>query len=473
MSHTPQSVEDKSTVVNDPYTLRVEDIKEPPKGWAGSLRYLGPGIITSASIVGSGELIATTALGAQAGFILMWMVILSTTVKVAIQVELARWTITTGEPGLTGFNRVPPKFGRAGWITFLWLLMALSKIVQMGGVVGGTAAAMSILIPIGGDPLSATSLGIWTAIIVVASIVMLWSNKYGPVEAIATVLIVTFSLATIALALALPFSPFPYDAADILSGLTFQLPLGLIGIAVAMFGLTGVGADEIAFYTYWCVEKGYARFTGPNDGSQEWADRANGWIGVMQKDAIVSWVIYTFGTVAFYVMGAAVLHPQGLVPKGNDMILTLSQMYTSSIGDWAAVIFLVCAVAVLASTLWAAVPSHSRLWVNFLANIGVLDWKDPIARNRWLRIFTVALPTLWGILFLLVSSPVLMVTIGGIATGIFLVAVVIGTWFLRKTETDERVKGGKSFSIFLVVSSVAIGLLGIYTVAGAFGLRIG
>lgn len=472
MSPTIESVDDKSMLVNDPYILRVEDIKEPPKGWAGSFRYLGPGIITSASIVGSGELIATTALGAQAGFILLWMVILSTTVKIAVQVELARWTITTGEPGLTGFNRVPPRFGRTGWITFLWLLMALSKIVQMGGVVGGTAAAMSILVPIGGEPLSAISLGIWTAIIVITSIVMLWSNKYGVIEGIATVLIVTFTLATIALALALPFSPFPYGVSDVLSGLTFHLPLGLVGIAVAMFGLTGVGADEIAFYTYWCVEKGYARYTGPNDGSQAWVDRANGWISVMQKDAIMSWVIYTFGTVAFYIMGAAVLHPQGLVPKGNEMIVTLSQMYTTSIGDWASVIFLICAVAVLASTLWAAIPSHSRLWVNFLANIGVLDWKDTAARNKWLRFFTVALPVLWGLLYLLVNSPVLMVTIGGIATGIFLVAVVIGTWFLRKTETDDRVKGGKAFSTFLVVSSVAIGLLGVYTVATAFGLKI-
>ncbi|WP_309130619.1 Nramp family divalent metal transporter [Brevibacterium sp.] len=473
MSYSPGATDKQSTAPNDPYTLRAEDIKEPPKGWVGSLKYLGPGIITSASIVGSGELIATTALGAQAGFVLLWMVVLSTTVKVAVQVELARWTITTGEPGLTGFNRVPPRFGRTGWISFLWLLMALSKIVQMGGIVGGTAAAMSIMIPIGSDPLSPLSLGVWTAIIVIGSIAMLWSNRYGLIERIATVLIVTFSIATIGLALSLPFTPFPYGLSDVAGGLTFHLPLGMIGIAVAMFGLTGVGADEIAFYTYWCVEKGYARYTGPNDGSQEWVDRANGWIGVMQKDAFISWIIYTLGTIAFYIMGAAVLHPQGLIPEGNEMITTLSQMYTDAIGSWAGVIFLICAVAVLGSTLWAAIPSHARMWTNFLANTGVLDWKDPSARNRWLRFFTVLLPVLWGILFLVVSSPVVMITIGGIATGIFLLAVVIGTWYLRRTETDDRVKGGRGFAVFLVISSVAIGLVGVYTALNALGVELG
>src|SRR5918996_5071975 len=91
----------------DPYTLTAEGIKEPPVGWRASFKYLGPGLILSASIVGSGELIATTALGAEAGFVLLWLVVFSTLVKVAVQVELARWTIATGQPALSGYNRVP------------------------------------------------------------------------------------------------------------------------------------------------------------------------------------------------------------------------------------------------------------------------------------------------------------------------------------------------------------------------------
>jgi Mn2+/Fe2+ NRAMP family transporter len=457
----------------DPYHLTADGIKEPPVGWRASLKYLGPGLILSASIVGSGELIATTTLGAEVGFVLLWMVIFSTFVKVAVQVELARWTIATGEPALTGYNKVPPRIGRVGWVNVLWLVLALSKLLQLGGIIGGVAVAFSILFPIGGPALGGTSLAIWTCVLAAGSIAMLYSNNYTLIERGAVGLVVVFSFVTILIALGLPATPFGYGASDIGSGLTFMIPAGALGAALAMFGITGVGADEITFYTYWCVEKGYARWVGPNDGSEEWVRRANGWIKVMYKDALVSWVIYTFGTLAFYLMGAAVLNPQGLVPQGNEMITTLSRMYTDTLGEWASVVFLIGAIAVLGSTMWAAIPSWSRMYVNLLATMRLVDWSDPQSRLRWIRVFTVALPIIWAAAYLLIQAPVIMVQIGGVMTGIFLVAVVIAVWYLRKTETDPRLYGGKVFNGFLAVSSVAIGLLGVYTLLSVLGLAPG
>jgi Mn2+/Fe2+ NRAMP family transporter len=458
---------------DDPYHLTPEGIKEPPKGWGPSLRYLGPGLILSASIVGSGELIATTALGAQAGFAILWMVIFSTLVKVAVQVELARWTISTGQPALTGYNKVPPRIGPIGWVNVLWAIMALSKILQIGGIVGGVAVALSILFPLGGDPLAFTSILVWTVIVVAGSIALLYSNRYSLIERGAILLVVTFSLITVVIALGLPLTPFAYSSGDILVGLTFAIPAGALGAAIAMFGITGVGADEITFYTYWCVEKGYARWVGPNDGSEEWERRARGWIRVMYKDAFVSWVIYTFGTLAFFVMGAAVLNRQGLVPEGNEMITTLSRIYTDVLGEWASILFLVGAIAVLGSTLWAAIPSWARMYTNLLSTAGVLDWQDTPARLRWIRTFTIVLPTIWGAAYLFLQSPVLMVQIGGVMTGVFLLAAVVAVWYLRRTEINPRLYGGTLFNTLLIVSSIAIVLLGIYTALNVFGLTPG
>lgn len=459
--------------VGDPYHLTEEGIKEPPVGWGQSLRYLGPGLILSASIVGSGELIATTTLGAEVGFALLWLVIFSTFVKVAVQVELARWTIATGEPALTGYNKVPPRVGRLGWVNALWILLALSKLLQLGGIVGGVAVALSVLVPVGGDPLGRTSITVWTVVLVVASIAMLYSNRYSLIERGAMVLVVVFSTVTILIAIGLPLTPYPYDGGDLASGLSLAIPAGALGAALAMFGITGVGADEITYYTYWCLEKGYARWTGPNDGSEEWRRRARGWIRVMYKDAAVSWVIYTFGTIAFYLMGAAVLERQGLVPEGNDMITTLSRLYTDTLGEWANVTFLVGAIAVLGSTMWAAIPSWSRMYSNVLSVLGVFDWQDGPARLRWIRVFTVLLPILWGVAYLTIQSPVVMVQIGGVMTGVFLVAVVVAVWYLRQTETDPALRGSPLFNAMLVLSSIAIGLLGIYTLLSVLGVEIG
>ena len=152
------------------------------------------------------------------------------------------------------------------------------------------------------------------------------------------------------------------------------------------------------------------------------------------------------------------------------MIGTVSRMYTDTLGDWAGTLFLVGAVAVLGSTLWASIPSWSRMYTNLLAEFGVVDWRNTRQRLKWIRIFTVGLPIVWGTAYLFIQSPVLMIQIGGVSTGIFLLAAVIATWYLRNTETDPAIRGGRGFNILLAISSVAIVLLGIYTGANVLGL---
>ncbi|RCW45802.1 Mn2+/Fe2+ NRAMP family transporter [Halopolyspora algeriensis] len=458
--------------VDDPYHLTPEGIQDPPAGWRASLRFFGPGLVLSAALVGAGELIATTSLGAEAGFALLWLVIVSTSVKVALQVELARWTISSGEPALTGFNKVPPHIGRIGWVNLLWIVLALVKIVQTGGLVGGVAAACSILIPLGSAPLGFTSLAIWTVIVTAVTIGLLYSNRYGLIERGAALLVVVFVLLTLVIAIGLPFTPLGYGVDDLAGGLAFRIPAGSLGIALAMFGLTGVGAEEITAYSYWCLEKGYARWSGPPDGSDAWIQRATGWITVMYKDAAFSWAIYTAGTLAFYAMGAAVLHPLGVAPEGNDMITTLSRIYTDTLGEWAGTLFLISAIAVLGSTLWAALPAWTRFSTNALALLGVLEWTNTRRRMAWIRFFTVAFPITWAAAYLLISAPVFMVTIGGIAGGGFLLAIVVAVWYLRSNETDPRLRGGYPFHVFLMLSSIAIILVGIYALLDASGVAV-
>lgn len=458
---------------SDPYVLTARDVRQPPKGFKESIRYLGPGLIIGASIVGSGELIATTALGAQAGFAILWMVIVSTLVKVAVQMELARWAISTGTPSLTGYNRVPPRIGRIGWVNLLWILLALTKIFQVGGIVGAVAVAFSILIPFGNDPFAFTSIAIWTAFVVVATIALLVSNRYGLIERVSVMLVAVFSVVTVAVAAILPFTQFSFGLSDITGGLAFQIPAGTLGAAVAMFGLTGVSVDEITEYPYWCIEKGYARWTGRAEQTEDWYERANGWIRVMYRDAILSWVIYTITTSAFFVLGAAILKPQGLVPEGEQMVSVLSRIYTDAIGEWAGILFLVGAIATLGSTLWAGTPAWARMFTNFLATTGAIDWFDQTARIRWTRVFIIALPIIWGIAYLFIQSPLIMVQIGGFGSGMFLLAAVVAVWYLRRTEIDARLAGGRSYFVALVVSSLAIALIGVYTAASVFGFSIG
>ena len=51
----------------DPHALPPDAIREPPRWLGQALREIGPGLILAASIVGTGELITTTGLGASGG----------------------------------------------------------------------------------------------------------------------------------------------------------------------------------------------------------------------------------------------------------------------------------------------------------------------------------------------------------------------------------------------------------------------
>lgn len=467
---TTEAQRNETTPAKDLYTLDPAEVREPPRTFTGRVRHLGPGMVISAAVIGSGELIVTTALGAQAGFALLWLVIVSTLVKVWVQLELAQWTILTGKTSLEGYSQIGPRWRGLSTINLVWIVTEIPKLIQRGGIIGGVAAAMSLAAPVAGAPLSSSSLGFWTVVSAAIIIALVYTNRYGLIERIATVAILALVTLTVVLALGLSLTPFSYGGADIAEGLSFGVPAGSVGIAVAMFGLTGFAAAEINTYGYWCIEKGYARWTGPDDGSEQRAQRAEGWLRVMRLDTFVAWAVCTVCTLSFYIIGAAVLNPQNLVPEGNEVITTLSRMYTDTLGEWAGPLFLVVAVLTLGSTLLAVGAGSPRLWANTLGLIGLINWRDARQRNRTIRIIGVILPILWGISFFAVQEPVLMVQIGGIGDGLLLAVMVLAVWRLRITEVPPRFKASPFFTAALAVSSVAIVSIGAVTLLEVFGV---
>lgn len=59
----------EQTEAYDPYALPQSAVAEPPTNLWDSFKQIGPGIILAGTIVGSGELILTTAIGAKYGFV--------------------------------------------------------------------------------------------------------------------------------------------------------------------------------------------------------------------------------------------------------------------------------------------------------------------------------------------------------------------------------------------------------------------
>jgi hypothetical protein len=291
---------------------------------------------------------------------------------------------------------------------------------------------------------------------------------YEVVEKISLVFMGLFTLFTLLALFMVQNTDFAVSWPDIAEGLSFRLPKGSVGFAFAAFGLTGVGGDEILSYNYWCIEKGYARFTGSREDSEAWKNRAKGWMRVMYMDAFLSMIVYTIVTAAFYLLGASILYQRGELPEGYQMIETLSRIYTESVGPTAKNIFLAGSFVVLFSTLFAALAIRTRVFSDLFGVVGWIDFSDLRIRLRTIRIVAIIFPVLWTIAFLLIKLPLLMVTIGGIATFVMLFIVVIaGLWF-RFGPGEKAVSPGRIYKVLLIISCMAIFMVGIYGILMLF-----
>ncbi len=239
---------EKPGVTVDPYARKAEYIRTPPDTLGGRLRFLGPGLITAGSIVGSGELIATTTLGAKVGFYALWLILISCLIKVVLQEELGRFTIGSGETTLRAFDEIPGRM-HVSWVIWWWIAMIVAVTFQLGGIVGGVGQALHLAWP-------QLSVNVWTIIITAAGIALLVRGGYGLIERVSVFMVVVFTFITVICAILVQWTPHAFSLADFAEGLTLKLPKGGAAIAFAAFGITGVGAVELVMYPYWAVEKG-------------------------------------------------------------------------------------------------------------------------------------------------------------------------------------------------------------------------
>ena len=613
-------------------SAEVSAIQEPPKKFSKILTKIGPGLIIAGSIVGSGELIATTSTGAKAGFTLLWLIIIGCIIKVFVQVELGRFTLTNGITSIRGLNMLPgPRVeGKGNWFIWYWFVMFAFIMGQLGGIVGGVGQAMSISMPLteegrvfneyrnaetllrvlraqfrleasnpdsnlgaiaeqilenemasiealsqlklsdGSVPNTANAKVFYenlatavdpgsvyfresilplkpleeyerlrsdgkedeaknvkrmiddlistkfpdTAItndvdsaaitsrlmqqyieldpldvegkddvyvvkgkddvyytvgLTILTIILLVIGRYGFIQMFSTVLVGLFTLVTIVNVFGLQTvdaaSTWRITLADIQEGLSFGVGgngwMDGLAVALATFGIIGVGAAELIAYPYWCMEQGYAKFTGPRDESEEWAVRARGWMKVLQVDAWASAAVYTFATIAFYLLGAAILGRAELEPADSDMVRSLGVMYKPVFGEVAESIFLFGAIAVLYSTFFVASAGNARMFSDVLGTLGIIKPGEASYRKS-VKIWSGILPAVCGITYCLGVKPVVAVLMSGLMQSIMLPMLGFAALYFRYKHSDKRIAPSATWDFFVVLS--AIGLL----VAGGF-----
>jgi manganese transport protein len=437
----------------NPYYLDPANIEEPPKGMGKILGRIGPGLVLSASIVGSGELIATTTLGAKLGYTMMWLIIVSCLIKTIVQAAMGRYVITTGETTLTFFSRVPgPKF-LVNWVVWAWFVATVLVLFALTGMYIGVAQVMFALIP-------AVEVTWWVLIIFAITLALLLGGAYNRVEKIAMFKVAVFTAITVLSAILMMTVPEYFSWEKFSSGLIPSLPPGNgLAIAIAVFGITGVASGELCIYPYWCIEKGYARYTGPREDSEAWRRRANGWIRVMHVDVVVSMIVYTLATVAFYLLGAGVLHGMDQIPAGTNMIPALSNVYTKTLGQWSLWLFYFGAIMILYGTVFAVTAGNARMLADFSQLLNGYK-KDDYAKRTWYRDrYILIISMLVVILFFIYGeAPVKLVVWTGMGQAALLPIASFATIFLmyRHLPREMRMSGRMMTLLWLATIVITI-----------------
>lgn len=529
----------------------------PPTSYLGILSYLGPGLIIAASIVGSGELIATTLTGARGGLNLLWLIILGCVVKVFAQIEIGRFTVSTGIPTLSALNTVPgPKIpGRGNWLVWYWFFMWFCSIGQLGGIVGSVGQVLAIVQPLTTQGADYKTIGnletqiklasvknrsansqntdtiayetqnlekqleelkrayltkysiartpdsplldpsnpsrsksketsselvplmslaglprpmddrYWAIPVACITAALLFYGGYSLVQSASTAMVAIFTLVTLATVIGLQAKPnWSISLSEWIQGLSFHLPEGdrlkALTTALATVGIIGVGAAELIQYPYWCIEKGYAKHTGIDDGSPAWLERARGWLRVMHYDIWVSMLIYTTATIGFFVLGAGILHRSGIQPEESKLIQTLSAMYEPVLGSWAPPIFLFGAFMVLYSTFYVANASHARTFTDGLHVVNMISGHRESQANM-VKLLSALFPMLCLAVYWLLPNPAWLVLISGSAQAVMLPMLGFAALYFRYYKTRRDLLGSRWVELGLWISVALLFVIGL------------
>ena len=247
------------------------------------LKRIGPGLVATGIVIGPGAVTTSAMLGADYGYALIWLIIPIIFMGITFMMTTNRLAITTGLPTIHAIRKYygPVASTVVGCAVFLACLF-----FTMGNI-SGTVAGMNLIFGVN------WKLG---SVIMIAVVLYCYfaKNVYSKVEKIITlcilVMIVSFYATLIGVG-----GP---DWGEFGKGLvSFQVPEGSLATALAFISTNAAVTSGI-----------YATYLGKE---KKW-NKEDLFNGVMFTDALVHVLSVVLISGSIILVGAIVLHPQGL-----------------------------------------------------------------------------------------------------------------------------------------------------------------
>jgi hypothetical protein len=240
---------------------RQSNLPQPPPCTPGNLvRVIGPGGLLLGLSLGSGDWLLGPAITARHGPSILWICAVSVILQALLNMEMARYTLATGESIFTGFMRTRPGAGFWGWS------YSLLHLLQMGwpgwALAAATALAAAFLgrMPRDEDRVVVVALG-YLLFLGAVAVVVLGNRLHRTVEGLERGMMAWTLLFLLGIAIFLvPGSAWLQVGAGFVGPLAgaFWLPANLDWMLLVGFAAYSGGGGTInATLTHWLRDKGF------------------------------------------------------------------------------------------------------------------------------------------------------------------------------------------------------------------------
>ncbi|MDG5760764.1 Nramp family divalent metal transporter [Natronococcus sp. A-GB1] len=397
-------------------------------GIVDRLKAIGPGALVAAAFVGPGTVTTASVIGAEYAYVLVWTIAFSILATMVLQEMSARLGLISRE-GLGEALRDEFSNPLAKWASVLLVVSAIgigTAAFQTGNIVGGAAGLATI---------TGVSENVWGPLIGIVAGALLWSGNYKLIERVFIGLVAVMGGAF--LLNAIMVRP---DLGALAGGLVPTIPEGSAYLIAGLVGTTVVGYN--LFLHASTVQE---RWDGPDD------------LAECRTDTIGMIVVGGLITTAIVVTAAAVFPEGTTIADVGEMADQLEPVF----GGYALTFF---AIGLFAAGFTSAM---SAPLAGAYATAGALGWERDLKSTRFRAIWVTILSV--GVVFSAVGfDPVQVIVFAQVANGLLLPIIALFLIYaMNNTEllgeytnsTLQNVLGGL---VTLVV--VGIGVQTLYDV---------
>ena len=307
------------------------------------LKKLGPGLLFAGAAIGVSHLVQSTRAGADFGLGLLWALLLVNLFKYPFFQFGPRYAAATEESLLEGYY----KLGKGILIAYFILSIATMFTIQTAVTIVTAGLANSLfgdvsILNFGIETIS--SVEIWTIIILLICLFILFLGKYRTLDKLIKVIIITLTISTL-LAVSFAYTEFtlPLSIVQIFPENTTE-----IAFLIAFMGWMPAPLDISVWHSIWAVEK------KKDEGS------------FTPKEALLDFNVGYIGAIllgiAFVCLGYFVMFQSGETFSNKAAIFSnqLINLYTNSLGNWAYIIIGIAGFTTMFSTTITTLDASPR-----------------------------------------------------------------------------------------------------------------